>query len=159
MREHETAREKLAALLAGALTPTEEEAVRAHAAQCPACLRELEGWRRLLEALKAMPETLPAPARLGRIAALAAARRVEVLERHWNRLVLTGLIAMGWAFFAVIGPVVPLAIEWLSARLGLPWFAVAVLGLTFWWSFCVVIGLGLLPLLRGERIEWEEKVI
>ncbi|HSC77940.1 MAG TPA: hypothetical protein VLB32_05195, partial [Candidatus Acidoferrales bacterium] len=80
------------------------------------------------------------------------------LEQRWNRLVLTGLILYGWALFLVIWPLLPTVTEWLSQQLRLPWFAVVGLALLLWWSFCWVIGLGLLPLLRDEKAELEERI-
>lgn len=159
MSEHEQVRKKLAALLAGMLSPAEEAAVRAHLAACPACAREQQVWERLVGAMERIPETLPTPARLQRIAALAQMRREDVLERRWNRLVLTGLVLYGWALFIVALPLLPVFIERLSEWLRLPWFAVVVVALAFWWSFCWVIGLALLPLLRRGEADLEEKVV
>ena len=159
MSDHEQIRMNLAALAASALSPAEEAAARAHLAACPECAREEQVWRRLLEAMQRIPETLPTPARLARIKALALERREEVLERRWNRLVLTGLVLYGWALFVVIWPLLPTAVGWLSERLALPWFALVILGLGLWWSFCWVIGLALLPLLRRQKVDLEEKVV
>lgn len=160
MTKHEKTRKSLAALAAGALAPEEEACARAHLSACPDCAREEQVWRRLLGAIGRIPATVPAPARLGRIAALARARRQEVLARRWNRLVLAGLVLYGWALFVVSWPLLPAAVDWLGSRLALPWFAVVILGLGLWWSFCWVIGLALLPLLRQtEKIDLEEKVI
>lgn len=159
MSEHEPIRQKLAALHAGTLSPAEEAELHAHLAACPACAREEQVWHRLLGAMQRLPETLPTPARLARIKALVVARREEVLERRWNRLVLTGLVLYGWALFVVVWPLLPAAVGWLSERLALPWFALVILGLGLWWSFCWVIGLALLPLLRQKKIDLEEKVV
>lgn len=159
MSEHEKTRKNLTALLAGMLSPNEEAAVRAHLAACPECVREEQVWRKLVGAMQRIPETLPTPARLARIAALAQAHREEWLERRWNRLVLTGLVLYGWALFIVALPLLPALIERLSEWLRLPWFAVVVVALAFWWSFCWVIGLALLPLLRRNEADLEEKVV
>jgi len=159
MSDHEQTRKNLAALLAGTLSPADEAAARAHLAACPDCTREQQVWERLVGALERIPETLPTPARLQRIAALAQLRREEVLERRWNRLVLTGLVLYGWALFIVALPLLPVLIDRLSDWLRLPWFAVVVVALAFWWSFCWVIGLALLPLLRRGEAELEEKVV
>ena len=158
MTEHEAIRAQLAALAAGALSEAESAAVRGHLAACALCAAELERWQRLGRALAQLPAAEPSAVRVGRIAALAAARRWQVLERRWNRLVLTGLILYGWALFLVIWPLLPTVTEWLSQQLRLPGFAVVLLALSLWWSFCWVIGLGLLPLLRDEKAELEEKV-
>lgn len=158
MNEHETIRAKLAALAAGALSKVETAAVRAHLAACAPCAAEFAGWQRLGRAVTQLPAAEPSAARVARIAALAAARRWQVLERRWNRLVLTGLILYGWALFLVVWPLLPTATDWLSQQLRLPGFAVMLLALSLWWSFCWVIGLGLLPLLRDDKAELEEKV-
>ena len=158
MSEHEKTRRNLAALAAGTLEPAEESAARAHLEACGECARAWTSWQRVTSAVERLPGAEIAPQRLGRIAAAAQARRQHVLECRWNRLVLAGLVFVGWALFVVSWPLLPLAIEWLSGLLRLPWFAVVVVGLTFWWSFCLVIGLGLLPLLRGGKAELEEKV-
>lgn len=158
MTEHEKIRQTLAALAAGALEPAEESAARAHLEACAECARAWESWQRLGRAVERLPAAPLSPQRLSRIAAAAAARRQHVLERRWNRLVLAGLIVYGWALFAVSWPLLPAAIEWLGGFTRLPWFGVVAAGLIVWWSFCVVIGLGLYPLLRGQDAELEEKV-
>lgn len=158
MSEHEKIRRSLAALAAGALSQAEESAARSHLESCAECAREWGTWTRLTSAVQRLPAATLAPQRLARIAAAAEARRQHVLERRWNRLVLAGLVLYGWALFAVVWPLLPAAIEWLAGLTRLPWFAVVLVGLTLWWSFCAVIGLGLLPLLRGQNAELEEKV-
>ena len=159
MSEHETMRRRLVALVAGTLSASEEARLRSHLASCPECAREAQAWERLVRALGRIPETLPTPARLARITARAQARREEIFEKRWNRLVLTGLVLYGWALFVVSWPLLPGLVGWLSDQLALPGFAVILVGLVFWWSFCWVIGLGLLPLLRGQRVRLEEKVV
>jgi anti-sigma factor RsiW len=158
MTEHENTRQNLAALAAGTLSPAEESAARAHLEACAECARAWESWQRLTTAVERLPGAELAPQRLRRMATAAQARREHVLERRWNRLVLAGLVVYGWALFVVSWPLLPAAIEWLSGLLRLPWFAVVVVGLTLWWSFCIVIGLGLYPLLRSQSAELEEKV-
>lgn len=159
MNEHERIRRKLTTLTAGTLPPEEEATVRAHLAACPECAGEARTWGRLAEAIERLPESSPTPARLARIAVLAQARREEVLEKRWNRLVLTGLVLYGWALFIVTWPLLPTAVSWLGERLAMPWFVVVILGLGLWWSFCWVIGLALLPLLRQQQVDLEEKVL
>lgn len=159
MSEHEETRKNLAGLVAGQLAPAAAEAARAHLAACPDCARETEVWRRLVGAMQRLPETVPSPARLARIAALAHAHRQEALEKRWNRVVLTGLVLYGWVLWVVAAPLLPMVVDWLAARLALPGFAVVILGLAFWWSFCWVIGLALLPLLRQREAALEEKIV
>ncbi|HKZ53381.1 MAG TPA: zf-HC2 domain-containing protein [Candidatus Acidoferrales bacterium] len=159
MNQHQQTREKLAALVAGLLAPREASRVQDHLAVCPECRREEEVWRRLLRAMQRVPETLPTPARLAHIAARAEAHRQEVLEQRWNRLVLTGLVLYGWALFVVVLPVLPLGVSWLAEHFSLHWFVVVILGLGLWWSFCWVIGLSLLPVLRAQRRQLEEKTL
>ncbi|HSC77817.1 MAG TPA: zf-HC2 domain-containing protein [Candidatus Acidoferrales bacterium] len=158
MSEHEKIRARLAALTAGTLSVAEAAEAKAHLAACASCASEFARWQRLERAVTQLPAAEPSTVSVSRIAALATARRWQVLERRWNRLVLTGLILYGWALFLVIWPLLPTVTEWLSQQLRLPWFAVVGLALLLWWSFCWVIGLGLLPLLRDERPELEEKV-
>ncbi|MFQ5696063.1 MAG: anti-sigma factor family protein [Terriglobia bacterium] len=159
MNEHEKTRQQLPGLLSGTLSSAQEASVRAHLASCQACARQERVWQALARSIERMPETLPTPARLARIRALAEAHRQAVLERRWNRLVLTGLVVQGWALFLVSWPLLPRTIEWLTGQLGLPWFATALLGLGLWWSFCWAIGLALLPLVRGRKPDLEEKVV
>jgi len=158
MSEHETIRTRLAALVAGTLSEAEATAARAHLGKCAACAAEFARWQKLERAVTQLPAAEPSAASVARIAALAAARRWQVLERRWNRLVLTGLVLYGWALFVVIWPLLPTVTGWLSEQLHLPWFAVVGVVLVLWWSFCWVIGLGLLPLLRSDKAELEEKV-
>lgn len=159
MSDHEQVRNRLGLLVTGGLSAEEEARLRAHLAACPDCARQEEAWRRLVKAMGRIPETLPTRARLARIAALAQARRQEVLARRWNRLVLTGLVLYGWALFIVVLPLLPAGVSWLGERLALPWFVVVTVGLGLWWTFCWVIGLALLPLLRRHSVDLEEKVV
>lgn len=159
MNEHEKTQSSLPQLIAGTLSPSEAIQVRSHLAECGECARQEQVWRGLARAMKRIPETTPTPVRLARIAALAQARREEVLEHRWNRLVLTGLVLYGWALFVVSVPLLPAGVKWLEMHLALPLPAVVILALIFWWSFCWVIGLALLPLLREQRADLEEKVV
>lgn len=159
MNDHNRVRENLAALAAGTLAPEEAARAHAHLGGCATCARELTQWRRLLAAVERLPEAELAPATIMRLAAHARARRQEVLERRWNRLVLTGLILYGWSLFVVVLPLLPVGVGWLAERLAMHWFALVVLGLGLWWSFCWVIGLALLPLFRTLKVEVEENAL
>jgi anti-sigma factor RsiW len=159
MSDHETFRGQLAALAAGALSPAETRAVKEHVAACPVCERELENWQRLARGVERLPAPPLEPATVARIAAAAQAHRSEFVERRWNRLVLVGLVFYGWALFVVVWPVLPWVVERVSEQLAVPWVLLVIVGLGFWWSFCWVIGLALLPLLRSQRIDLEEKVL
>lgn len=157
MNDHDRIRVQLAEIAAGTSVPN--ESLRAHLATCSACAQELERWRRLVSTVESLPEPELSAASLARLKRLAVARREAVLEHRWNRLVLTGLILYGWALFAVIVPLAPSGVGWLSEWLALPAFATILLALGFWWSFCWVLGLALLPLLRAQKIDLEEKVL
>lgn len=157
MSDHERVRPLLSAIAAGTLVP--DDYLRAHLTACPTCAQELERWRRLVTTVERLPEPDLSPAALARLKGLAVAHREGVLERRWNRLVLTGLILYGWALFAVIVPLVPTGVDWLSEWLTLPALVTVLLALGLWWSFCWVVGLALLPLLRTERVDLEEKVL
>jgi len=119
----------------------------------------LDSLRRLVSAVERLPQPELPPAVLARLKSLAIARREAVLGRRWNRLVLTGLILYGWALFAVIVPMAPAGVGWLSEQLAMPWFVVVAVALGLWWSFCLVVGLALLPLLRAQNFDLEEKVL
>jgi anti-sigma factor RsiW len=155
MNEHEQAQKKMAALLGGLLPAEEAARLRAHLARCPDCQQQEEVWNKLLGALQRIPETTPTPGLVARLARLATARRQEILERRWNRLVLTGLVVYGWLLFVVVVPLLPTGSVWL----GLPWFVTALLGSGLWLSFCWVIALGLLPLFRARRDYGREPVL
>ncbi|MGH9804996.1 MAG: hypothetical protein ACRD4D_07470, partial [Candidatus Acidiferrales bacterium] len=68
-------------------------------------------------------------------------------------------ILYGWALFAVIAPLAPAGVDWLSQWLAMPWFVVVAVALGLWWSFCLVVGLALLPVLRTQSFDLEEKVL
>lgn len=153
MSDHKEIRAKLAELLAGGLPAKQEAAVRAHVAECGECARELELWKRLTAGLRRVPATLPTPARLARIAALAQARRAEVLEQRRNRLVLTGLALYGWALFLAAWP----ALESLTGWLGVSGSAVAPVAVLGWVTFTWMISFALLPLLRSLKATGKEK--
>jgi anti-sigma factor RsiW len=159
MSEHEKTRKNLQALVAGLLSAEEERAASAHLAHCAECSRQVEIWRRLAGSLERLPEVAPAPARLARIAALARARRQEVMETRWNRLVLTGLVICGWMCFLIPLPLAPTVLRWVGGWLGLPSLVAGVLLLGSWWLFGWSIGMGLLPLLRARGQGWRERVI
>lgn len=160
MSEHEHARRKLVALMAGTLSRSEEETVRAHLAQCPPCVREWESWKRLVAGLGRVPETRPTPARLARITTLAQARRREVMERRWNRTVLVSLAVFGWLFSLVSLTVGRFLVEGLvhagPEKSPVPWeLLLPVLsGIgSFWVQVWVTTAMVLatLPLLRRRR--------
>lgn len=153
MSDHKEIRAKLAELLAGGLPAKQEAAVRAHVAECGECARELELWKRLTAGLRRVPATSPTPARLARIAALAQARRAEVLEQRRNRLVLTGLALYGWALFLAAWP----ALESLTGWLGVSGSAVAPVAVLGWVTFTWMISFALLPLLRSLKATGKEK--
>lgn len=157
MNDHDRIRSTLSGVAAGTLAP--DDALRTHLVTCPSCAGELERLRQLVSAVEHLPQPELSPAVLARLKSLAIARREAVLERRWNRLVLTGLILYGWALFAVIVPLVPTGVDWLSEWLAMPWFAVVAVALGLWWSFCLVVGLALLPLLRAQNFDLEEKVL
>jgi len=157
MNDHDRIRAALAGVAAGTLAP--DDNLRAHLEACTTCAAELERFRRLAAAVERLPQPELSAAALGRMKRLAIARREAVLEHRWNRLVLTGLILYGWALFAVIAPLVPVGVDWVAQRLAMPWFAVVALALGLWWSFCLVVGLALLPVLRAQSFDLEEKVL
>ena len=157
MNDHNRIRAALSGVAAGTLPP--DDAFRAHLAACSSCASELERLRQLVSAVERLPQPELSPAVLARLKSLAIARREAVLERRWNRLVLTGLILYGWALFAVIVPLAPTGVGWLAEWLSLPWFAIVAVALGLWWSFCLVVGLALLPLLRAQNFDVEEKVL
>jgi len=160
MAKHEEFQKQVIELATGTLAQSEEAAVRAHMANCAACAGEFRRWHTLLRALLRSPGPALSPARIARIKVLARARREELGEHRWNRLVLTGLVVYGWALFLVTLPLLPTLIGWLGERLAVPWFVVVLVGLGLWWSFAWVIGLGLLPLLRqAGRVDLEEKLV
>lgn len=159
MSEHKAARQKLAALVAGTLVADEEARVRAHLADCPECVRQERVWRSLLKALERIPETVPTQARLARIAALAQARREEVLVAKRARMLLTGLVLFGWAWFVVAWPALSVIRDWLVESLAVPPLAGSLLTAGLWWVASLVMGLALLPLLRQWKKELKEKAI
>ncbi|MDA2914316.1 zf-HC2 domain-containing protein [Acidobacteriia bacterium AH_259_A11_L15] len=159
MNEHEKTRRNLAALAAGTLPADEEARLRAHLAACPDCARQEQVWGGLLKAFARVPETTPTPARLARITALAQARREEVLAARWQKIVMTGLAVLGWAWFALVWPALWAARDWLVDWLALPPTTGTVLTMILWWLLSLTIGLALLPLLRQWETEWKEKVI
>jgi len=125
---------------------------------CAECAAELARWRRLADGIERLPSPPLPDSTLARLAARAEAHQRELEEQRWNRLVLAGLVAYGWALFLVSWPFLPLALDWLSARLVLPPVGVVIAGVIVWWSFCWVIGLALLPLLQRQKVELEERV-
>jgi len=157
MSDHDRIRSALSGVAAGTIAP--DDALRAHLAACSSCAGELDSLRRLVSAVERLPQPELSPAVLARLKSLAIARREAVLERRWNRLVLTGLILYGWALFAVIVPLAPTGVDWLAEWLSLPWFVIVAVALGLWWSFCLVVGLALLPLLRAQNFDLGEKVL
>lgn len=155
---HEKAQKNLVALMAGGLSHGEETALRAHLQACAECSRQLEVWQRLTTSLQRTPATLPTPARLNRIAALARARREEVLVQRWNRLVLTGLVAFGWVLSLVTLQGIWSANQWLAEWTGWGAMADPVVPVLFWLAFTWMTALGLLPLLREHKNSMQENV-
>jgi len=83
---HEIEKE-LSAYLDGELSPKEAVRVRGHVAQCPACARELERLRRVITAVRELPE-VPAPEGLKQkiLDELAAGERVRRKPAGVSRL-------------------------------------------------------------------------
>ncbi len=159
MRDHKQMQQRLRELAAGTLDPAATAELRRHLVECGACAQELKRWQRLVTTLQQAPAADLRPAGLTRIIGRAVAHRAEFLERRWNRLVLTGLVLYGWALFVVVWPLLPGIVGWLAGQLALPWWAVVILSLGLWWSFCWVVGLSLLPLLQSQKVDLEEKVL
>lgn len=156
---HETAQKNLVALAAGSLTERQEGSLHTHLQTCSECSQQLETWQRLTGALERLPAPLPAPSRLARIAALARARREEVITQRWNRLVITGLVLFGWTLSLLTLQGVWTANQWLAGWTGWtaidnPWTPV-LLWLTLTW----MAALALLPLLRAHITSAQENVL
>jgi len=109
--------------------------------------------------LQRLPETAPAPARLTRIAALARARREEVIAQRWNRLVVTGLVLFGWTLSLVTLQGVWTANQWLAGWTG--WTAIDNLWtpVLLWLTLTWMAALALLPLLREHKTSTQENVL
>ncbi len=156
---HSTAQKNLVALAAGSLTERQEDSLHTHLQTCSECSRQLETWQRLTGALQRLPETAPAPARLARIAALARARREEVIAQRWNRLVVTGLVLFGWTLSLVTLQGVWTANQWLAGWTG--WSAIDNLWtpVLLWLTLTWMAALALLPLLREHKTSTQENVL
>lgn len=155
---HETAQKNLVALAAGSLTEQQEGSLGAHLQTCSECSQQLETWQRLTQSLRRIPETTPTPARLARIAALARARREEVIALRWDRLVLTGLVLFGWTLSLVTLQGIWTANQWLAEWTGWGAMANPVVPVLFWLVFTWMAALGLLPFLREHKNSMQENV-
>lgn len=155
---HETAKKNLVALVAGNLPERTESSLRTHLQSCSECSRQLEVWQRLTQSLRRIPETTPTPARLARIAALARARREEVILQRRNRLVLTGLVLFGWTLSLLTLRGVWEANQWLAAWTGWPVMANPVMPVLLWFGLTWMAGIGLLPLLREHKTSLQENI-
>lgn len=156
---HETAQKNLVALAAGSLTEQQEGSLGAHLQTCSECSQQLETWQRLTQSLRRIPETTPTPARLARIAALARARREEVIAQRWDRLALTGLVLFGWTLSLVTLQGIWTANQWLAnwsgwTALDNPWTPVLL-----WFTLTWMAALALLPLLREHITSAQENVL
>jgi len=120
MRDHETARAMLPALLAGGLGAEEEERLRAHLEECPACARELEAAERLVRAMRDLPAPALAPAGMERIVTLAQERRAEVLRRRREVPLLIGFAVFSWVLVIAGVPLWRMAGDWVHHLLGWP---------------------------------------
>ncbi len=111
MNEHERTRTKLGLLLAGALSPKEEKALRAHIAKCADCSRRLEIHRQLTDAIVDSPGESPDPELTARIVRQSQSRRLQVIrERRQARQVIS-LALIGWLLVLIS---VPLWVEVLN---------------------------------------------
>ena len=155
---HETAKKNLVALVAGNLPERTESSLRTHLQSCSECSRQLEVWQRLTRSLRRIPETTPTPARLARIAALARARREEVILQRQNRLVLTGLVLFGWTLSLLTLRGVWEANQWLAAWTGWPVMANPVMPVLLWLTMTWMAALALLPLLREHKTSLQENI-
>jgi anti-sigma factor RsiW len=120
MDEHNVVKIWLPDFAAGSLSAEEQERVRRHLARCADCSRDSA----LLQRLVPVFQNLPAPdvnqAVLVRIAAQAAARRMEVIERRRQTFLIIAAALLGWTLVVVSLPLWRWLIEWASAWSGLP---------------------------------------
>jgi anti-sigma factor RsiW len=96
MSEHESMRAMLALAAAGALGAEEQRRLDRHAAECPACQRELETWSGYAGALQRLPQP-SLPAHLAeRTRARVLQDRAAAADRRWDEMMLAGLALFAW---------------------------------------------------------------
>jgi anti-sigma factor RsiW len=83
--------DEIQALLDGELSAAAEEALRAHAALCPTCHAELEGYQQLLATLRAAPEWAPSEEVRERILDRVLPSRIRHRYRQYAQI-------FGWAY-------------------------------------------------------------
>jgi predicted anti-sigma-YlaC factor YlaD len=151
MIDHEKARALLPRLMAGTLSENQETALLAHLKSCSDCSRRLESWQRLTGVLRERREPSLPPAAVARIAALARARRREVLEERRQLWPLVSMALFGWLLVLATLPLWQLAASGLRSLIGWPGStgpAMAfLLGAILSYAFLP----GLAPLLAGLR--------
>ncbi len=151
--------ELLPDLVAGHLTAKDANPVHDHLRVCALCANRLNELRSLTNGLRTLPAGSLDPSRLIRIAALARAKRVEVLDRrqqHW----LATLILLSTGLFYFLSVVILSKIsEWLSTwwHCSPGWALMA--GVIGWGVFCWMMSLSLVPILKTPKVNGKERFL
>ncbi|MFI5173389.1 MAG: anti-sigma factor family protein [Terriglobia bacterium] len=157
MTEHEVTQNHLAALIAGSLSSAEATKVRGHIAVCAECTRQRDALIAMAKTVRNLPHPELTGAQLGRLAALARARRDEVMEQRQQRWVITALAVYAWVMFLCSLLLLTPLNHALEKQFGWPPVVSGLTTLILWGTFCWTISFGLVPLLHLHKIHRQEK--
>lgn len=112
MNDHDAVKSMLVDFAAGTLPTDHHGRVRSHLALCAECTRDSAFLQRIVPIVRNLPAPEMNRASLLRIAGLAAARRIEVIERRRRTLLIIAAALLGWMLVIISLPLW----QWLAER-------------------------------------------
>ena len=120
MNEHDAVKSLLAGFAAGTLAAEDQGRVRHHLTLCADCAMRSSFLQRLVPVVQNLPTPALNYASLLRIAALASAQRMEVIERRKQTFLIIAATLLGWMLVIISLPLWQWLAEWVKGWSGLP---------------------------------------
>lgn len=137
---HERAHHLLAESLVEGLRPADEAWLREHLAACPLCAQEAAATQNVLQALRAVPVSVPRD--------LAARTQLRVRLRAQQAspaangsFWLWAVTAASWLLGVISAPLVWRGFSWLGSNFGVPKLALEF-GFVLWWAVPALVAVG-----------------
>jgi len=152
---HIRAQRLLAESVVEGLRPADEDWLREHLAECPACAQEASATQNALRALRAVSVNVPRD--------LAARTQLRVrLRAQETSTVVSGsfwlwvVTAASWLLGVFSAPLVWRGFAWLGANFGLPKLALEF-GFVLWWTVPPLLAAAIILHQKALTAEWSNK--
>lgn len=129
---HQRARQLLAESVVEGLRPADETWLREHLAACPLCAHEAAATQNVLQALRAVPVSVPRDL-AARTQLRVRLRAQETATASNGSFWLWAVTAASWFLGVFSAPLVWRGFTWLGANIGLPKLAIEM-GFVLWWA-------------------------